>query len=299
MGVFHTLLAGKAGQLVPGIVVAEVACAPSAFGRIDVPPAGSETTNSNPATTTALALARRRIAHVVVRLFMVRVLRERTCIARQQCSRAKEQREAPSPSYDVVMTKGRREDNASDDSRLGRDFFARPSDIVAEEMLGTIMTVRGERTMAARVLEVEAYGGLDDPASHAFRGPTPRAAIMFGPAGYVYVYLIYGVHWCMNIVCEHEGTASAVLLRAAEVSTLESPDQSAALVRGPGNLTRALGVTGADNGLDCCESDDARITFRRGPLRRSEHTVRTSPRIGLSKGQERVSRYFLFPDITK
>lgn len=202
-------------------------------------------------------------------------------------------------TYDVVVTIRPRKDSARDDSRLGREFFARPSDIVAEEMLGTVMTVRGDRTMAARILEVEAYGGLDDPASHAFRGPTPRAAIMFGPAGFVYVYLIYGVHWCMNIVCEQEGTASAVLLRAAEVSSAESEDQSGTLVRGPGNLTRALVVTGADNGLDCCASDDTRIAFHRGSLRREEHAVRTSPRIGLSKGQERISRYFLFPDIKK
>nr|WP_051054684.1 DNA-3-methyladenine glycosylase [Frankia sp. QA3] len=123
---------------------------------------------------------------------------------------------------------------------------------VAPDLLGA--TVR-HGPVAVRITEVEAYGGLDDPASHAFRGPTPRAAVMFGPPGRAYVYLSYGVHWCLNIVCGPAGEASAVLLRAGEVMagreavqahwpTLAARD----LARGPGRLGRVLGVASSLTG---------------------------------------------------
>lgn len=165
------------------------------------------------------------------------------------------------------------------------------------------MCVRGERLFRARVLETEAYGGRDDPASHAFRGPTPRAAIMFGPAGFLYVYLSYGVHWCANVVTGAEGDASAVLFRSAEIvpSTTAHGVGSleAKLLRGPGILTRGLGITGADNGLDCCARPEGRISFYTGPSRQSGQRVERSARIGLSRAQDRRSRYYLFPDIAK
>ncbi|HEX4510714.1 MAG TPA: DNA-3-methyladenine glycosylase, partial [Burkholderiaceae bacterium] len=112
----------------------------------------------------------------------------------------------------------------------------------------------------ARIVEVEAYLGVKDQASHARRGPTPRAAIMFGPPGHLYVYLIYGMHHCMNIVTEQDGVAGAVLLRAAEpVDPLgaELPALDPRLRRplsGPGRLCAGLGITRADNGLDLCGS---------------------------------------------
>ena len=162
------------------------------------------------------------------------------------------------------------------------------------------MMVRGTRILRARILETEAYEGCNDPASHAYRGPTPRTAIMFGPAGFVYVYLSYGIHWCMNIVTGEDGTASAVLLRAAEATDVtEGDNASALLLRGPGNLTRGLEITGADNGVDCCSEPRQRLSFLAGTSPVDPRAIGQSPRIGLSRGQDRLSRYFLTPEIAK
>ena len=148
------------------------------------------------------------------------------------------------------------------------------------------------RTRATRVLivETEAYGGSDDPASHAFRGPTKRNEIMFGPAGYLYVYLIYGMHWCMNIVTGLRGDASAVLLRAGELYPT-APHGDPVALRGPGNLTRGLGITGQDNGLDCCGGEGRYLTIHRD--RQTSWPTRTSRRIGITREVDRPSRYSL------
>ena len=98
--------------------------------------------------------------------------------------------------------------------RLPRSFFARPVLEVAPDLLGCQVTHSG---VTIRLTEVEAYAGQIDPGSHAFRGPTPRTEVMFGPAGFLYVYFTYGHHWCANLVVGHEGSASAVLLRGGEV----------------------------------------------------------------------------------
>jgi len=101
---------------------------------------------------------------------------------------------------------------------LDRRFFERAPDAVAYDLVGSWLVLHDDDVeRRALIVETEAYGGSDDPASHAFRGPTKRSAIMFGPAGFLYVYLIYGVHWCMNVVTGPEGTATAVLLRGAEL----------------------------------------------------------------------------------
>ena len=110
--------------------------------------------------------------------------------------------------------------------RLGRAFFARDSSTVARALLGTVIVAtsgsdhgdsdRGD-VVAVRLTETEAYHGATDPASHAFRGPTARNAVMFGPAGHLYLYFVYGMHWCANIVTGEPGEASAVLLRAGEI----------------------------------------------------------------------------------
>ncbi|HEV3187140.1 MAG TPA: DNA-3-methyladenine glycosylase [Acidimicrobiales bacterium] len=181
-----------------------------------------------------------------------------------------------------------------------RSFFEQDVDVVARELIGSRMTVRSECTVfEARLLETEAYGGLDDPASHAFRGPTSRSAIMFGPAGHLYVYRSYGIHWCMNVVTQVAGSASAVLLRAAEIHEVNDddvvPGDPSLICRGPGNLTRALGITGNDNGADCCVSG-GRIEFLRSPIDLKRPHVEQSTRVGISREKERRSRYFLDED---
>ena len=185
--------------------------------------------------------------------------------------------------------------NARLTAPLGRRFFNRPPDDVAFDLVGSWLVVHdGEQELRALIVETEAYGGRHDPASHAFRGPTRRNEIMFGPPGFLYVYLIYGMHWCMNVVTEPPGTPSAVLLRAAElyVPLAGGEDETVAL-RGPGNLTRGLGITGEDTGLDCCGGDGRHLTFHRA--RRGSQTLPTgqSKRIGLTREVDRPSRYFL------
>jgi DNA-3-methyladenine glycosylase len=135
-------------------------------------------------------------------------------------------------------------------SDLERDPVA-----VAPWLLNKLL-VRGQR--AGRIVEVEAYHGANDAASHAFRGLTPRTAVMFGPPGFLYVYFTYGMHWCANVVCGPEGEAAAVLIRAlAPISGLAAMRRARPAARldrdlcnGPAKLCQALGITGADNGTD-------------------------------------------------
>lgn len=194
---------------------------------------------------------------------------------------------------------------------LGRDFFARPTVQVARSLLGCRLVVdRGTPSEAvATLVEVEAYLGLSDPASHAFRGPTPRAGIMFGPPGHLYVYLSYGVHHCANLVCEAEGTAGAVLLRSAELERGEeavrgrratyparagSPGLARVipeheLLRGPGNLCRGLGIALGDNGLDVCSATSRVEVWE--PAVRLRVPVARGPRVGITAAAARPLRF--------
>lgn len=130
--------------------------------------------------------------------------------------------------------------------RVPRGFYDRPALEVAPELLGKLLVRRRDgATQVGRIVEVEAYMGLEDQASHARRGPTPRAKIMFGPPGYAYVYMIYGMYHGMNVVCDREGIASAVLIRGvAPVRGIGEPTD------GPGKLCRALAIDRAQNGED-------------------------------------------------
>jgi DNA-3-methyladenine glycosylase len=185
--------------------------------------------------------------------------------------------------------------------RLTRGFFGRPVLEVAPELLGCVVQRRApEGTVSVRLTEVEAYDGDNDPGSHAFRGATARNAVMFGPPGHIYIYFTYGMHWCMNVVCGPAGRAAAVLLRAGEVIAGESVAQARRptarsqreLARGPARLTVALGVAGADNGVDAL---DPRSSVRLLPGRAAgPDQVRMGPRVGVSgAGASTAWRFWL------
>ena len=136
--------------------------------------------------------------------------------------------------------------------RLRRSFFDRSVHEVAPELIGATLLVNG---VGGQIVEVEAYHHTD-PAAHSYNGPTQRNAVMFGPAGYVYVYRSYGIHWCVNFVCEEEGSASAVLIRAlapthglAAMRRRRGVTDERLLCSGPGKLCEALGITHRHNGL--------------------------------------------------
>lgn len=147
-------------------------------------------------------------------------------------------------------------------AQLARDFFARPSPLVARELLGCFLLRQvGDLTLRARICETEAYLGPTDPASHAFHGRTPRTAPMFGPAGIAYVYFIYGMHYCFNVVTGREGEPEAVLIRGAVAGTPEAPQ----LLAGPALLCRAFSIDLSCNGEDLCRPGLSRIWFEVDP----------------------------------
>ncbi|WP_312721444.1 DNA-3-methyladenine glycosylase [Mobilicoccus sp.] len=173
---------------------------------------------------------------------------------------------------------------------LTEEFYARPVQEVAVDLLGCVVR-HGE--VALRLTEVEAYDGEDDPGSHAYRGRTPRTAVMFGPPGRLYVYLSYGMHHCANLVCGPDGRASAVLLRAGEVvdglevardrrTRAGRPVPSDRdLARGPARLTVALGLDRSHDGLDTTVPGASVVVTSPGPsIARSD--VRAGVRVGVS-----------------
>jgi DNA-3-methyladenine glycosylase len=172
--------------------------------------------------------------------------------------------------------------------RLSRAFFGRSVHEVAPDLIGAVLLVDG---VGGRLVEVEAYHHTD-PAAHSFHGPTPRNAIMFGPPGFAYVYRSYGIHWCLNFVCEPKGSASAVLIRALEpteglaaMRRRRSVSDERLLCSGPGRVCEALGVTHAHNGL-ALNAPPFELFARAGTVE-----VVTGPRIGLTKAVELPWRY--------
>ena len=179
-------------------------------------------------------------------------------------------------------------------SKLGRPlpraFYARPVLVLARALLGRLLVHACDGLTAGRIVEVEAYRGALDPASHAFRGRTRRNAVMFGPPGHAYVYFTYGMHYCMNVVAEREGKAAAVLLRALDpVAGVErmierrGTDDPMRLARGPACLTRALGIGREHDGVDlvsgCLWVSDC-------PPEYHGHRIVSGPRIGIRHGVE-------------
>ena len=203
---------------------------------------------------------------------------------------------------------------------MPREFFARPSVPVAPDLLGCVLEHQTEAGLVAvELTEVEAYAGASDPASHAYRGKTARNAVMFGPPGHAYVYFTYGMHFCVNLVCLGNGSASAVLLRAGRIIEGEelararrtggprgvrgdgSPRENKAipfrdLARGPARLCQALDIDRSLDGADVCVPDsplrmrwpDAGTTARS-----AERKVASGPRVGISVAAEVPWRFWI------
>ncbi len=173
---------------------------------------------------------------------------------------------------------------------LGRDFFARSVHEVAPDLIGVTLLVDG---VGGPIVEVEAYD-QDDPASHAFRGQTARNAVMFGPPGYAYVYRSYGIHWCINFVCDVPGRAEAVLIRALapehgieQMRARRGLLADRALCSGPGKLCQALAITREQDGLPLDAPPFELLAREDMP------PIVTGPRIGITRAIENNWRYGL------
>jgi DNA-3-methyladenine glycosylase len=181
-------------------------------------------------------------------------------------------------------------------ARLARSFYSRYTPDVARDLLGSTLVRRiGGTTLRAKVVEVEAYRGSDDPASHAFRGETKRTSVMFGKAGHAYVYFIFGFHYCLNLTTEEEGEPGAVLVRAveplegiAEMSARRGVGAVAQIANGPGKLTKAMGIDKGLNGEDVVRS--MRLFLLSGER---GVDVGVSTRIGVSSGKDLMWRYYI------
>jgi DNA-3-methyladenine glycosylase len=186
---------------------------------------------------------------------------------------------------------------------LPRAFFSRDPRRVARDLLGKVLVRRARPRLTARIVEVEAYLGVKDPAAHSAAGKTARNAVLFGPPGYAYIYFIYGNHYCLNVSCEPDGEAGGVLFRAAEPLTgleemaqariieIHSPKDLPKLTSGPGRLAEAFGITRArDNGCDLTSPDSSLWIGEDGYRVRG---IRVSPRIGITKAADKPLRYFL------
>jgi len=194
---------------------------------------------------------------------------------------------------------------------IPREVFARPSVEVAPDLLGCVLEHETpDGLVAVELTEVEAYAGRSDPASHAYRGKTPRNAVMFGPPGHAYVYFTYGMHFCVNMVClGEEGSASAVLLRAGAIIAGEDLARARRtrgetrvarrdLARGPARLCQALAIDKSLDGADVCVAGSAlRVCAGAGNPSRSAEIV-TGPRVGVSSAAEIPWRFWYEGDPT-
>ncbi len=184
---------------------------------------------------------------------------------------------------------------ASVGKKLPRSFYKRPTVTVAEDLIGRVVAYDSpDGLLRARIVEVEAYVGTDDPACHAARGKTERNAVMFGEPGHAYIYFIYGMYHCLNFVTEPSGIAAAVLLRAAEpldgegiMSPRANTDRPDRILNGPGKFCRAFGLTRDQNGLDLVNS---RLYLEPGNGRTAR--IERSRRIGIRVGTDRLWRFF-------
>jgi DNA-3-methyladenine glycosylase len=231
----------------------------------------------------------------------------------------------PSPdrfvSYSAVADAGPKEAGGRGEAAvvlLPRETFAGSAVAVAPALLGCVLEHdTPEGLVAVALTEVEAYHGQADPASHAYRGRTPRNAVMFGPPGHAYVYFTYGMHFCVNLVCLPEGAASAVLLRAGRV--VEGEDLARArrtapgpggrdLARGPARLCQALAITRAQDGADVCDpASPLRVRWPTpaeatagpaGPAALARASISHGPRVGVSAAGDFPWRFWVTGDPT-
>lgn len=163
-------------------------------------------------------------------------------------------------------------------NRLPRDFFEQPTVEVAQALLGKVLHFQGKQ---GRIMETEAYRAEGDPACHAYKGMTPRTRVLFGPAGFSYVYFIYGMYNCLNFVTEPEGQAAAVLIRAIE---MEGFPRKA--LNGPGKLCRVLNMTRDHNGIDLIHSPDFYVEDSDEKI-----SYQATPRIGIRVGTDKLWRF--------
>jgi DNA-3-methyladenine glycosylase len=181
-------------------------------------------------------------------------------------------------------------------ARLDRPFFSRYTPDVARDILGCVLVREIDGlVLRARIVEVEAYRGADDPASHSYRGMTKRTSVMFGEPGHAYVYFTYGNHHCLNLTTEAEGEPGAVLIRAVEplegieeMRKRRGVEELTNLTSGPGKLTKAMGIDLRLNGEDVVKSKELFLLHGRGI-----GDVAVSTRIGISSGQEKLWRYYI------
>jgi DNA-3-methyladenine glycosylase len=191
---------------------------------------------------------------------------------------------------------------------LPREFFSRPALDVAPDLLGCVLECDSAAGLVAvRVTEVEAYSGQTDPASHAYRRKSGRNQVMFGAPGFAYVYQIYGMHFCVNLVCQPAGTAEAVLLRAgqvvdgAEVAWSRRPSAriEIQLARGPALLCQVLAVDRRFDGTDVCAPDSPLRILGPGPDGPpAATTIRSGPRVGVTQAAEYPWRFWIDGDRT-
>lgn len=182
---------------------------------------------------------------------------------------------------------------------IPREFYCREPKIVAIELLGKVIVRRIKgRELKGIIVETEAYGGKEDPASHAFKGITNRNKVMFGEPGHAYVYFTYGNHWCLNFVAHEEGKPGAVLIRAIEpiagieiMKKLRKVEDIRSLCNGPGKLTKALSIDGRFNGLDITKEGELYVVYPGNENKNFE--IRASERIGIRKGKEKKWRFYI------
>ncbi|MEV0050904.1 DNA-3-methyladenine glycosylase [Saccharopolyspora shandongensis] len=178
-------------------------------------------------------------------------------------------------------------------SQVTRDELALDPLWVARRLLGCELRSTGPQgEVGVRLVEVEAYRGLDDPASHCYRGQTERNAVMFGPAGHLYVYFVYGMHFCINVVCLTDGVPGAVLLRAGEITTGAELARSrrpavrkdTQLASGPARLAGVLGITREHNGVDLTDPESPVRLYNGTPV--GEDDIRSGPRVGVAAAMD-------------